>query len=249
VLGIFIEGDYPDTMNDLIAQLDDGGVPKDFVHPIFGTFKASCERWSVVHDVEDAADSATIQISFAEHTDEVQGPVAVTHTTPAKANSVRALAEQVTAALATFQEATEALSTNAYVVQVNDAIEAAQGLADTLEETAADLSALEIQKTSDAALSVVNEAVEAGADYDSTEAYDLGAAVLSMSSAMSELAKGLIEVKPPLIPRRVEADTNLLALAHDVYGDSSRADEMLALNNIPDPSLIPAGFAYVAYAE
>lgn len=248
VMGIFIEDDYPDTMNSLVAKLENGGVPKEFVHPVRGSFMASCDSFTVSHDVDDAADSATVQITFVEHTDGSTGPKAVTNTTPARANAVRSATNDALVALSAFEEATE-LQNNAYVLQVTAAINAANGIADELEATSDDLSALDIQKQANATLSTIDVAVAAGADYDSTEAYDLGAAVLAMAASVSDLSSDLIEAKPPLQIYVVPADTNLLALAHDLYGDSSRADEVLALNSFPDPSLIPAGFKVQAYGD
>lgn len=247
ILGIFIEDDYPDTMNKLLAKLENGGAPVDFVDPVFGTFKASCDHFSVTHDVEDAADSATIQITILEHTEGNVGTVAIKNTTPARANAVRSRVTDALVALSAFQEATE-VQNNPYVLQVQGAMNAASSIADDFEATGDDLSALDVQKQGNAALAIIELAVETGSDYDSAEAYDLGAAVLAMSAATAALVQDLIDAKPPLQVYVVVADTNLLAFAHDLYGDSSRADEVLDLNNIEDPSLIPAGYRLSAYA-
>lgn len=263
VLGIFIEDDYPDTLNDLIDVLENGGVPREFVDPVFGSMMASCERFTVLHDVEDAADSATITIDFVEHTDsskrlkaadtfalvgidDAQGPTAADNTTPARANAVRSAVTDVLVALSAFQEATE-VQNNAYVLQVQGAMNAASSIADSLETTGDELSAPAVQQQVNATLVTIEVAVAAGADYDSQEAYELGAAVLLMSSSVSVMAQELIEAKPPLQIYTVRADTNLLAFAHDLYGDSSRADEVLALNSIPDPSMILAGTKLQVY--
>lgn len=251
VLAIFIEDDYPGKMNELIAQLKDGGGPKEFVDPVFGTIKASCDRWTVTHDVEDAADSATIQITFSEHTDESAGTQAVTTTTAAKANAVRSYASDVLVALSEFQAATE-IQNNEYVLQVTAAANAATSIADSLEATADDLSALEIQATTNQTLSIVDESVQTGADYDSTEGYDLAQLILRMSAAISDLANGLIETKPPLQEFTVPATTNLLAWVHDLVTSgaiSSDADEVLQLNSIEDPSEIRAGVRLLAYGN
>jgi prophage DNA circulation protein len=247
IMGIFIEDDYPDTMNQLIAKLENGGTPLEFVDPVFGSFQAACDHFIVNHDVEDAADSATIEVTFIEHTDGNVGTVGVKNTTPARANAVRSSVTEVLSALLAFQEAIE-VQNNTYVLQVEAAMNAATSIADSFEATADDLSALDIQKQGNATLATIEEAVVTGSDYDSTEAYDLGAAVLAMAASVAGLTQDLIDAKPPLQVYIIPADTNLLAFAHDLYGDSSRADEILALNSIPDPSLIPAGFRMSAYA-
>lgn len=246
ILGVFIEDDYPDTMNSLLDAIENGGVPKEFVDPVFGSFQAACESFQLTHDADEAADSATIQISFVEHTDGATGPLAVTNTTPARANATRSCVTDVLVALSAFQEATD-VQNNPYVLQVTGAMNAASSVADTFEADEDDLSALDVQKQANATLAVIEAAVEAGADYSTSEAYDLGVAVLALSTAVSAMAQDLIEAKPPLQVYVVVADTNLLAFAHDLYGDSSRAEEILALNSFPDPSLIPAGFKVQAY--
>jgi hypothetical protein len=183
ILGIFIEDDYPDTMNKLIAKLENGGKPVDFVDPVFGTFKASCDHFVVTHDADEAADSATIQITILEHTEGNVGTVAVKNTTPARANAVRSRVTDVLVALSAFQEATE-VQNNDYVLQVEGAMNAASSIADSLEATGDDLSALDVQKQGNATLATIEVAVATGADYDSTEAYELGAAVLAMAGAV-----------------------------------------------------------------
>lgn len=250
ILGVFIEDDYPDVMNALIEKLENGGTPKEFVDPIFGSMQMSCERFNITHDSDDAADSATIQITLVEHTEGARGPRAVTNTTPARANAVRSRVLDAFAAMSAFQAATE-IQNDPHVLEVvglvNAATSAATTLADSLEETADTLAVPEVQQQTNAALVSIDSAVVANADYDSTEAYDLGAALLAMAAAASALAQDIIEAKPPLELYSIVADTNLLSLAHDLYGDSSRADELLALNSIPDPAVIPAGFRLMRY--
>lgn len=249
VLAIFIEDDYPEKMNDLITALKNGGMPKDFVHPVFGKIKAAPERFVVSHDVEDGRDSGTVHISFQEHTEGSAGPTKTSNTTPAKANKVRSLGDQVLQALSTFQEAVDFITTNDYVVQVQGAVNAATSIADSLEASFEDLSSRAISATTNVGLSQIDDALETLADYETTEQYDLAAALSAMAAALSELAADLVEQKPPLQTFKVVADTNLLQWVFDHYGDPSRVDEVLALNSFPDPLLIPAGFDVVAYAE
>jgi prophage DNA circulation protein len=248
IMAVFIEDDYPEVMNDLIAKLKNGGVPKKFIHPIFGSFQASAERFAVHHDAEDR-DSGTIQISFQEHTDGAAGPTKTTNSTPAKANKVRSLGTQVLQALGTFQENVDFITTNDYVVEVEGAVAAAQSTADSLEATGDQLSSTAISSMANSVISKTDDAIETLADYETTEQYDLSAALLAMAAALTELAELLIENRPPLQTFKVVADTNLLQWVFDRYGDPSRVAEVLGLNSFPDPMLIPAGFDVVAYAE
>ena len=253
VLGIFIEDDYPDSdatdrgMNKLIAKLNDGGVVKEMVHPVFGSIKAACARFVVNHDIEDSADSATIQITFSEHTEDAGGFKAVKNTTPAKANNVRSKLDTVFVALSAVQAATE-IQNNDFVLQVEGVINAANSIADSFEATGSDMTALVIAAQSNAVLSKIEDTITQIEDYQTTEAFELGEALLATSRAVTELAQELIEAKPPLSIYVVTADTNLLSFVFDLYGDSSRANEVLALNSFADPTLIPAGTQVQAYA-
>jgi prophage DNA circulation protein len=245
ILGIFIEEDYPDTMNELIAKLENGGAPKEFVDPIFGSMQMSCDSFSVSHDADDASDSATIDITLVEHTDGAAGPRAVSNTTPARANAVRSSITDVFVTLSSFQEATE-IQNDPHVLEVTGLVNAAtssvSSITDSLEDTGDQMSAPDVQAQANASLALVDAAVASNADYDTTESYDLGAALLAMAAALAAMAQDLIEAKPPLQRFPVVADTDILRFAHDLYGDSSRADEVLGLNSIPDPMDIPVGF-------
>lgn len=245
VLAIFIEDDYPETMNDLIAQLDDGGTVKKLVHPIFGKLNAACKRFTVNHDIEDARDSATITISFVEDNDAEAGPEAVTNTTPAKANEVRSIGDTVLTALTAFQNALD-VQNSEIGLAVTGAVNAASSIADSLEADFDNLSTLEVQATTNGGLAKCDAAAALLADYEITEQYDLAAAVLEMARALRDLASVIIEQRPPLSTFTVPATTNLLALAHDLGADP---EELLTLNSFPDPSEILAGFKVLAYAD
>jgi prophage DNA circulation protein len=241
VMAVFVEDDYPDTMNRLLEKLRGGKVLK-FVHPIRGELQAACESWSMVHDVEDAIDSAVMRIKFAVHTDQ-EGLTAAQNTTPARANAVRSLADQVLSALGDFQASLD-IQNSAIGLAVTGAINAATAIADRFEATGDELSVIAIQSTTNSGLSKADDAVALLADYSTTEQYDLSAAVLAMAHALDAMAQDLIDQRPPLSTFTVRADTNLLQLAHDTGQD---AEELLSLNSFADPSLILAGSKYVAY--
>jgi prophage DNA circulation protein len=253
ILGIFIEEDYPDTMNALVAKLENGGAPKEFVDPVWGSMQASVDSFSINHDADDARDSATVDISFVEHTTGTQGPRAITSTTPARANAVRSSVNDVFVALSAFQAATE-VQNDPHVLEVTGLVNAAtssvSSIADSFEDTGDQLAAPVVQAQANASLVLIDSAVASNADYDSTESYDLGAALLAMAAALSAMAQDLIEAKPPLVRFPVLTNTDILRFTHDLYGDSARAQEVLDLNSIPDPMDIPAGFpgGIAAYA-
>ncbi|WP_434777696.1 DNA circularization protein [Neisseria sp. Ec49-e6-T10] len=63
-------------------------------------------------------------------------------------------------------------------------------------------------------------------------------------------AKAVINLRPPLVVRKVEANANLHLIAFRWYGDYHRADELLRLNpQIKHPSFIEQGAVLNAYAR
>jgi prophage DNA circulation protein len=242
VLAVFVEDDYPETMDDLLAKLRDP-TPQRLVHPVRGELKASADTWSVQHEAEDR-DSATVSITFAVHTDG-DGLTAAKDTSPARANAVRSLATQVLEALSAFQASLE-VQNSEIGLAVMGAMSAATDIADSLEAQGDQLSAIAVQAESNVGLAKADEAIALLADYSTTEQFDLSAALLQMAHALEALAQDLINQRPPLSTFAVQADTNLLQLAHDTGQDP---EELLALNSFPDPSLIPAGSKFVAYVD
>lgn len=263
VMAVFIEDDYPAQMWALSDALDDP-TPGELVHPIHGTIKAACENHRVQHDAEEA-DSGTIQITFVEHTETTAFVFQDRPSVAGKASEVRSNAADVVTNANVYAEDTlntlletvsyaVAIASTAYVTAYNTAqacvaaANAVSSVADTLEADGDTLSALAIQATTNQALTAVDTQVKALADYTTTAAYDLSRSLLASAATLGELAELFINAKPPLTTFTVEADISLLAWVHSKYGDSSRVNEVLALNTIPDPLLIPAGTSLRAYA-
>lgn len=244
ITAIFIEEDYPEKMNELIAALSNGGSVKKLVHPVFGELSASADNWTVTHNADDAIDCATVTIKFEISNENASGPSAVTGTTPAQANEVRSTGDATLLSLDAYEAS---LSTPQPDVSdaVNDAVTQSSAAADNLETNFSDLSVLDIQAQTNGALATCDTAIAMLSDYATTEQYDLSNALLEMSNAVRALAQNLIEQRPPLSIFIARADTNLLSLAFDMGAD---AEELLTLNSIPDPSFIPAGFQVTAYA-
>jgi prophage DNA circulation protein len=66
---------------------------------------------------------------------------------------------------------------------------------------------------------------------------------------LQEAARAIIEARPPLIQKRVEAPGNLRLLAHRWYGDHTRAPELARLNpSLRSPNDLQMGDALNAYA-
>lgn len=262
VVAIFVEDDYPDLMNKLLDAIDAGGIG-EFVHPIFGSFQAMVTHAAVSHSADDSIDSATVQLRIDEHTPAQVGPTATKTSTAAKSSWTRSKAIDVLNAVTFFAGAADAIpgitaTAAAAVAKLGSDATAAANLAssaaDSLEQDGDTMSAIEVQATTNSTLSAIDAVVQSISSCVTVstpipEQYDLMQALIVMATSLEDLATVVAAGKPALTQYQVDADIPLLSWVHAKYGDSSRADEVLALNQwITDPLLIPAGSLVTAYA-
>jgi len=67
--------------------------------------------------------------------------------------------------------------------------------------------------------------------------------------AIQSSAQAIIEARPPLVRRTLSAPGNLRLIAHQLYGDHTRAPELLRLNNLRNPNALQMGDTLSAYAR
>lgn len=66
---------------------------------------------------------------------------------------------------------------------------------------------------------------------------------------LQEIAKVVIELRPPMITRSVPVAGNLRLIAHLWYGDHTRAIELLRLNGLANPNALQKGDTLRAYVQ
>lgn len=256
ISAVFIEDDYPDVMNDLIEVLDEVSVG-EFVHPVFGSLTVAVDEYTVTHDVEDGRDCATIRISFIEHTDSSPTSSGETNTIPALANGVRSSADALTAAADDILDPgfDAAPEVKAAAAQAPAIAADASTAADTLEAGSGDISIAEIQSQVNSISSRINAVAQAVSDYSSPEMYTMGLGLNALALSLSNLGNTIIAARPPLVTRIIRADIPLLVWVQMQYPSQSSADledrvsEIVGLNDIPDPLLVPTGTRIRCYAQ
>lgn len=67
--------------------------------------------------------------------------------------------------------------------------------------------------------------------------------------ALQQSGQAIIERRPPLVERRLEAPGNLRLIAHLWYGDHARAVELFRLNALRNPNALQKGDTLHAYAQ
>lgn len=149
-----------------------------------------------------------------------------------------------------------------YAASVKSTIDAQAGLVPTLEisRVASDilaqesvtptLSPAEIGRIADDTRARLQASIDAcAAAYDLVDGRPLIEALRTTAHTVLEAARAVIEARPPIIRRTVDADINLHRLAHVWYGDWQRAAELQRLNpQVRNPNFVRQGAALNAYA-
>lgn len=129
----------------------------------------------------------------------------------------------------------------------------ATGLVLAAEAETPTLSPVEIEMVANAARSDIEAAIESvRAILPIEQSRPITEPLKDQALAIQEAARGIIEARPPLIQRAVEAPGNLRLLAHRWYGDHTRATELARLNlgnGLRQPNFIQSGDRLHAYAR
>lgn len=138
----------------------------------------------------------------------------------------------------------------ATVTQTVQLAEAAGGLlADELDEP------VMVPQEIEAVVGNVRERVQNSIDWiravsDEKTAYESSEALRTIADAVQTLGAKVLEARPPLVEHVAETECNAHLLAHKLYGDFTRAAEIVRLNpQIRNPNFIAKGQALHVYAD
>lgn len=146
----------------------------------------------------------------------------------------------------------QAVAAAAVAVKVNAAVGVADaaGLVLAAEAQTPTLSPAEIEGIANAARYRIDDAIaDARAIYPIEQSRAITEPLKDQALAIQEAARAIIEARPPLVVRTMEAPGNLRLIAHRLYGDHARAPELFRLNNLRYPNFIQAGDKLNAYAR
>lgn len=144
----------------------------------------------------------------------------------------------------------QAIAAVAATIQVNAAVGLADAASFVLVSEAATptLSPVEIEAICNKARGTLNVAIEqVRAIYGIEQSRTITEPLKDQGLAVQEAARSIIEARPPLILRAVEAPGNLRLAAHLWYADHTRAPELYRLNGARSP-FVNAGDRVNAYA-
>jgi len=141
-------------------------------------------------------------------------------------------------------------------VQAHVALEAALGVADATrlvlesEAQTPTLTPDEIETVT----ATTREQVQASIDtyrelYDLEDHRPVTEALKDVAAAVQTAAEAILEARPPLVEHTLAARTCPRLLAHQLYGDHTRAAEIVRLNTLPDPNFLAPGEVLRVYAS
>jgi prophage DNA circulation protein len=142
------------------------------------------------------------------------------------------------------------ISSHVRLEQALGKADAAQAVLRSEAETPT-LSAPEIELMVNEARETIQVSIDEYRDlYDVEQSRPITEALKTTALNLQQAARAVIEVRPPLIKKTVEAPGNFRLLAHRFYGDHTRAPELYRLNSqVRQPNFIQMGDQLHAYAE
>lgn len=152
---------------------------------------------------------------------------------------------------ATPMEAQGMALVNVYL-SVNNATAQADAAAAVLaaEATAPTLSPDEIELVIDSARTEIDAAISlARAALVLEQSRDIVEPLKDLALVLLQIGKAIIELRPPLVMRTLTGIGNLRLVAHLLYGDHTRAVELLRLNALANPNALQKGDMLRAYAR
>ena len=146
---------------------------------------------------------------------------------------------------------------DAQIIAAHSALEQANGRADAAsivlasETQVPSLSAIEIEAMVNATRTPIEAViVQYRAIYGIEKSRPVVEALKTTALALQEAARAVIEARPPLITKTMDAPGNLRLIAHKLYADHTRAVELFRLNpKIKMPNYIERGDVLNAYAS
>lgn len=235
-----------DYLADLLAFLAvaNVGATGALIHPVLGAVQAKVVRTEVRHE-EARRDSATVTAEFLEDGVNTSTPTlvsidAASDALTAQTAATRTLADDLSGTAATALPATTA------------ALDDADTFAESLDENPAELQTRldQLGDRVNAGIAEIDELETdaAGDALDDVGRSELRDAMRAVFDDADQLKQRTERLHPKVIPQNLPVHVPLVTLALQLYNDPTRADDLLRLNKIRDPFLVPPGTVLKVFA-
>ena len=247
---IFFQVDAADDPRErffFFKDLSDRGVTQTFVHPIAGAYRAKIGQldWSAAAEPRNVI---VVECTFHEDSD-VPAVFDAGPGTPPRAgvDEVSASAAAVDSALVDYNDGLvdddiEPISTPTTGHAVLQAQAWEDGDDHTARNVGHDLAALSAEITTE------TDRLELAEDLDR---YPIMIAFISLHDALKRAAQSVIQDEPRIVDVTIQVTTNIYTFAASVYGAAdvdSRVEQIIRLNDIPNPARLEAGSRVKIYA-
>jgi prophage DNA circulation protein len=229
---VYVGDNYLGELGKLVTLVADG-KSGTFRHPLLGTYRARLQILSIDHEAA-RRDSCVVEIQVKESD---AGNLA------APLSSVYMLKSEVTDwideagdALDAIEDALDAIEDG--VDSVNDALDEARDFV-----TNSTARATQVVRRMNNVTRKIDKATKKVKKLGELDSYPLMKALRGTDRSTKKLGRRVLGTKWPIRSRTVPVPTPAVLLAHQLFGDKTRADELVELNAglILNPAMIPAG--------
>jgi prophage DNA circulation protein len=246
-----IEGDFisDNYLEELInfSKIADEGATGPFVHPLFGTFQAKVMAFDINHEGE-RRDSATFTLQLKEDG---------TNTKVPDFSGVESAGDDLTRETETVVSISEEIveftppDDTDWLDLVDRAVEDALAFIDDVDAIVDDLETRfeQMRKTALDAIDEVVAMTDRAVDTVTSVTTPLVQGLHSIVIAAKRLRERAERIKSKIVELPIDVTAPLTTTAMRLYGDASRVDDLVRINKIRNPFLIPAGTRLRVFQE
>jgi len=222
-VAVFHGPQYEADLSSFLLVADEGKTGP-MRHPVFGTWQAKVTRISMRHETS-RRDHCEVELELQEDALDTELPTLF---------SVEAAKHELAISSAAVSEELVILDEDLPDVEtfVNDALD----FIDDVESITDDLTA-RLDQMHQGMLNAVATAKAIG----DVKSWPIVRACRRTMMAATRLKKRVERMVPTASKKRLPVHTPLAAVATSLYGDAERADELLRLNKIRNPFMVPPG--------
>jgi prophage DNA circulation protein len=234
VRAVFMGPEYEADLGVLLARVDEGKAGT-FQHPIMGSWRARVRR-APVHHEHGMRDIAIVELEVVE--DGVNTSLPDLFSVAVAQAECYSSAELLAAAMAAYEDAAGLAGA------IGDVIADVQAFADDVTSF--------VNKVADT-VNQIRAKINAGLKFIKKVAdvknWPVARALRKVAHSVQKLGKAVQSLSPPALFKTIGATMSVTALAHSLYGDGSRSSQLLAMNKIRNPFLVPVGTRLKVYAK
>jgi len=212
-----------DDLAALKAVLDEPG-PGELVHPVLGVIQVAVESWGVRQGVDVGTDAAEVDISFIEHALDTPSLTVSTDTPAALESAAESALASAEDAIEEADEPTVTAKLSTWAGKVRNLLATVRDPSRVVPELRdAQRALLEVQSLSQDMIDTIRA-------LRNPARTPLIRQVKATATSCADLFRVVMAEAPPYVEYPVRGPTTARQIAHEIYGDTDRAAEIVSLN-------------------